>query len=407
MKRLARRIMMVVGTRPNFVKISQFEKAFKQYPGLFEYTLVHTGQHYDDNMSTSFFRQLGIRKPDFQLGVKQTEPTLQTAEILCRLQPVVRSWKPDLILSPGDVTSTLAAALTANKMGVPFAHLESGLRSFDKSMPEEHNRLMADTLAEYHFVSEASGAVNLSKENKASANMVFVGNTMIDTLVAFDDEILANPILEELGLEEKGYALLTMHRPGNVDNYEGLTFLNQLIDRLTRDMTVVFPVHPRTQKQLEKAGLWDLLQARERVVITPPKDYFGFQKLIASSKVVLTDSGGIQEETTFRKVPCLTLRNNTERPSTIRWGTNQLVGQDFKLLDKYLEEIEEGTFKTGSIPRMWDGKSTERIVKWLYSPNRYLEFYPEEVALPRQPEKTHLKIAKSKTRQLQHVMRVS
>lgn len=372
MVNLARKIMIVVGTRPNFIKITQFQKEFDRYPGMFEYCLVHTGQHYDTNMSRTFFEQLKIKKPDYYLGVMENDPTLQLSEMIKKLGKVYETWQPDLVISPGDVTSTLAAALTANKMNIQFAHLESGLRSFDRAMPEEHNRLLADTLADYHLVSESAGALNLSNENKSSAKMLFAGNTMIDTLVAFDEEIVASSILTDLKLEKKEFALLTMHRPSNVDSKESLEHLLKMLNKVAESIHIVFSVHPRTQKQLEKHKILDGFVNKDRLTIVPPLDYFSFQKLIASCKFVLTDSGGIQEETTFRRVPCLTLRENTERPSTTTKGSNTLVGSDLNLLETNIDLIMSGEYKVGTVPHFWDGKATQRIVKWFCGP---IQFY--------------------------------
>ncbi len=359
---MQKKILTVVGTRPNFIKITQFEKEFSKYPDEFEFRLLHTGQHYDKAMSEVFFEQLKLREPDFYLGISANQPGIQMGEIMIKLTEVMTNWRPDLIVVVGDVNSTFAAALTANKMNVPIAHLESGLRSRDHSMPEEINRLLTDRITDYYFITEQSGIDNLLADGQPKEKLHFVGNTMIDTLVAFSKEIAAAPILEELGVEKGNYALLTMHRPRNVDNPESLKKMINMITFIGKRFPVVFPVHPRTRKRLETFGLIDAFNAIPNLVQSGPMDYLSFQKLIAQSKVVVTDSGGIQEETTFRQVPCLTIRPNTERPSTLTLGTNELLDFDLDVIENRIIRIENGTYKKGEIPPLWDGKATERIV---------------------------------------------
>lgn len=359
------KIIIVVGTRPNFIKITQFEKEFNRYPGIFEYTLVHTGQHYDDNMSKVFFEQLKLKKPDFYLNVERPSPATQIGHIIVELDSIIQKIKPHLVMVVGDVNSTLAGAIAANKNNIPLAHLESGLRSFDPSMPEEHNRNVTDLLADYLFVTEDSGMENLLKEGKSKDKLFFVGNTMIDTLVAFEPEIESDTVLEKLNLNKNEYALTTMHRPNNVDTKESLEWVVNLINYLTKQIKLVFPIHPRTLKNLDTFGLTEKLKHKENLIFTEPLGYLAFQKLIKYSKLVITDSGGVQEETTFRKVPCLTLRPNTERPSTIKYGSNKLLEYNFEKIKTEVDLILSNQNKPSQIPPLWDGKATHRIVEIL------------------------------------------
>lgn len=362
---MKKKILLIVGTRPNFIKITQFEKEFAKYPAEFEYRLIHTGQHFDKNMSDLFFNQFGLKKPDATLNVKGLDATQQIGKIITELGKYFQEWRPDLVMVVGDVNSTLAGAIAANKNGIRLAHLESGLRSGDRSMPEEINRILTDSITDVFFVTEQSGLENLQKELDRPADIHFVGNTMIDTLVAFDDAIQASTILEELRIEEKAYCLMTMHRPQNVDHEAQLNKLIDTIDSITSRINIVFPIHPRTEKNLRKFNLFKRLENNSEVRITGPMDYLAFQKLISRAAVVVTDSGGIQEETTFRGVPCLTLRPNTERPCTITEGTNELVEFEVNVLKKKIDQTQKGVIKKGKTPKYWDGKTTERIVELL------------------------------------------
>lgn len=354
-------IFIVVGTRPNFIKVTRFKKIAESFPGL-KVSLIHTGQHYDAKMVDVFFEQLRL-EPDHYLNITAGTPNTQTGEIMLKLEALfATTGKPDLLVVVGDVNSTLAAALTAHKMNIPLAHLESGLRSFDRSMPEEVNRILTDELADYFFVTEQSGYDNLIKEGKSSDKVFLVGNTMIDTLAAFHAEIAASSVLSELGLVENKFVLMTMHRPATVDNEAGLNKLMQVIEKITETYQLVFPVHPRTLKNFEHFGLLHRFLGNPKIVKAPPLDYFSFQKLIATSKYVITDSGGIQEETTFLRKPCLTLRPNTERPVTCEIGTNTLVTFDVSALEVYFNQIVNGLYKKGEIPPLWDGKTTERVL---------------------------------------------
>ncbi len=353
------KILIVVGTRPNFIKVTQFKKVNTSLGSPFDIKIVHTGQHYDDKMADVFFSQFEL-EPDFWLEIPAGSPNMQMAEIMLRLEKVMADYKPLLVMVVGDVNSTFAAALTCNKMQVKLAHVESGLRSNDRTMPEEINRILTDEITDYFFITEQAGMDNLKKQGKE--NLFMVGNTMIDTLVAFDHKIQEDKILEKLGLTPKQFVLMTMHRPATVDFKEGLEKLIQIIEMVCRNYHVVFPIHPRTMHKLENFGLKDKISSLKKLILTEPLDYFAFQKLTAECKFVLTDSGGIQEETTFRRIPCLTLRANTERPSTVTIGTNELIPFDLKIIGGKIDEINWGTYKKGAVPPMWDGKSTERIL---------------------------------------------
>lgn len=360
------KILTVIGTRPNFIKVTRFKEVASKYPNI-DLKIVHTGQHYDNNMADIFFEQFGLT-PDFFLNVGQGSPNFQIADIMMKLEKLISSdYKPDIILVVGDVNSTLAAALTANKLGIKLAHIESGLRSFDNSMPEEHNRVITDRLADVFFVTEPSGIVNLKNEEVDEHKIKYVGNTMIDTLVKFSSQIEASEILAKLQVEKKLYVLTTLHRPATVDNEEGLKKLIKIFKGISEKYKIVFPIHPRTVNNLKKFGLYETLLSNINLIITEPLDYFAFQKLIKYSKFILTDSGGIQEESTFLQVPCLTLRNNTERPVTCTEGTNTLIKFEVEAINNCISQIESGSYKKGKVPELWDGKSTERILEAIAS----------------------------------------
>ena len=355
------RILIVVGTRPNFIKVTQFKNANKALGQPFDIKIVHTGQHYDDKMAAVFFEQFEL-EPDFFLNIPVTSANTQMAEIMMRLEKVISDFQPSMVMVVGDVNSTFAAAFTSYKLNCKVAHIESGLRSFDRSMPEEINRLLTDEISDYFFVTEQSGMDNLLREGKNPSQIFFVGNTMIDTLVAFDNKIQQHPVLADLGLKKKEFVLMTMHRPATVDHLDGLNKLLDIIEYITNSFDLVFPIHPRTLSRLDSFGLMVRVQKNERLHLTEPLDYFAFQKLTSDCRFVITDSGGIQEETTFRKIPCLTLRPNTERPSTVTIGTNELIPFDIKIVQQKVNEIISGNYKKGDIPPCWDGKSTSRIL---------------------------------------------
>ena len=354
-----KKLMVVVGTRPNFIKVTRFKQVAASR-GTIQVDIVHTGQHFEHNMAGAFFEQFSL-VPDHFLEVGAGTPTGQIAAIMERLEPVVIREKPSMVMVVGDVNSTMAAAITVSKVHVPLAHLESGLRSFDRSMPEEFNRIVADRLSSHHFITEQSGIDNLLREGISKECMHFVGNTMIDTLVAFEPRVQASDVLDRYHLGSGGHVLMTIHRPATVDVHERLEELMELIEGIARTRKVVFPIHPRTVKNLENFGLMPRAKAIAGLVLTEPLDYFAFQKLIATSAFILTDSGGIQEETTYRRVPCLTLRPNTERPVTITLGSNELVPLELDKVREAIGRIERGEFKKGDVPPLWDGHATERI----------------------------------------------
>lgn len=356
------KILIVVGTRPNFIKITRFKKVNEAMGTPFEIKIVHTGQHYDSKMADVFFTQFEL-EPDYYLNIPQASANTQIGEIIIRLEKVIEEFNPSAVVAVGDVNSTFAAAFAGHKLNRIVTHLESGLRSYDRSMPEEINRLLTDEITDYFFVTEQSGYDNLIKEGKNKKSIIFVGNTMIDTLVEFENKIQQSTILEEYSIKEKGYVLMTMHRPATVDSEEGLTKLLEIIEYVNQHHHLVFPIHPRTLSKLQQFGLMERAQSNPMIILTEPLDYFAFQKLIAGCSFVITDSGGIQEETTFRSVPCLTLRPNTERPSTVWIGTNELVPFEIEKVQEKINEINTNTYKKGAIPPMWDGHSTERILE--------------------------------------------
>jgi len=351
--------LAVVGARPNFMKIAPLMWEFQHRR--ISATLVHTGQHYDTKMSQLFFDELQIPKPDINLEVGSGSHAVQTAEVMKRFEPVLLERKPDVVLVVGDINSTLACALTAVKLNIPVAHVEAGLRSFDRSMPEEINRVLTDAISQWLFVSEASGVENLRREGINDDHIFFAGNVMIDTLLASRARIEQSTILKRLELKEKSYAVLTIHRPSNVDDPQVLAGLMQVIARLQTELPLVFPIHPRTRKSIEQLPLPPMPQLR----LVEPLGYLDFMKLVAHSRLVLTDSGGIQEETTILGVPCLTLRPNTERPATVEEGTNVLVGSDpANIISAWRNAIDSAPLMS-SIPKFWDGQAACRIVSTL------------------------------------------
>lgn len=325
----------------------------------FSQLLVHTGQHYDANMSRVFFEELGLPKPDVNLEVGSGSHAMQTARIMMRFEEVVLAQRPDLVLVYGDVNSTVAAALVCSKLGIRVGHVEAGLRSFDRTMPEEINRLLTDQVADLLFTPSADGNQNLLREGVAPEKIHLVGNVMIDTLVRLLPVAAARPIDVRADAEVKTYGLITLHRPSNVDNPPVLKSILEVLMDVGRDLPLLFPVHPRTKAKIAEFGLPALNGGRMRLL--EPLGYLDFLKLQMHAAVVITDSGGIQEETTFLGVPCLTVRENTERPVTVEIGTNILVGQDMQRLREELERVLDGKGKRGKIPPLWDGKASERI----------------------------------------------
>jgi UDP-N-acetylglucosamine 2-epimerase (non-hydrolysing) len=351
------KIVAVVGARPNFMKIAPLMWEVARRTGL-EAFLVHTGQHYDERMSRLFFEELRIPRPDVDLGVGSGSHAVQTAEVMKRFEPVVLEQRPGAVVVVGDVNSTLACALTAVKLGVPVAHVEAGLRSFDRTMPEEINRVMTDAISQWLFVSEPSGVENLRREGAPEHRVWFVGNVMIDTLLACRELSRRSRILDELGLAGCRYAVLTLHRPANVDDVGVLRDLMGAVGRLGNELPIVFPVHPRTRGALGAA----LSDPPPGLIMTEPLGYLDFMRLVSDARLVLTDSGGIQEETTVLGVPCLTLRDNTERPVTIEQGTNVLVGRDpARVVSAGLRALAELP-PVRPAPERWDGRAASRIL---------------------------------------------
>jgi UDP-N-acetylglucosamine 2-epimerase (non-hydrolysing) len=349
------RILYVVGTRPNFVKTAPVIGALRARLPEGRHTIVHTGQHYDRLMSEVFLEELGVPPPDHMLEVGSGSHAQQTARVMERLEPVLLDEEPDLVMVPGDVNSTLAAALTAAKLQIPVAHIESGLRSFDRTMPEELNRIVADEIADHLFLHSSEALENLRAEGIADERMHFVGNTMIDTLVALEGRFRAAGAAERLDVEPGKFVLVTLHRPALVDGALLAETVKQLA-ALAREMPVVFPVHPRTRKMMEAVE-----SDHPGLLLSEPLGYLDFLSLLADAGAVLTDSGGIQEETTYLGIPCFTLRANTERPVTIRAGTNTLLGLDPTAIASIPAALRERPAGLPEPPPLWDGHAAERI----------------------------------------------
>jgi UDP-N-acetylglucosamine 2-epimerase (non-hydrolysing) len=350
----------VVGARPNFIKMAAIIAELQKRPSI-EAQIVHTGQHSSHEMAGALFRDLEIPNPDVNLEVSGGTHTYQTAEIMRRIEPVFEARRPDVLIVVGDVNSTLAASLVAAKMGIPIAHVEAGLRSFDRTMPEEINRILTDAVSDYLFVTEPSGRANLLAEGVPERKIHFAGNVMIDTLLRFRERAGSSNVLDTIGVAPKSYALVTLHRPSNVDDVGRLREYVTMLSQLNRSMPVVFPVHPRTRQRIEDAKI-----SHDGIFFLPPQSYLDFLKLMSEARVVMTDSGGIQEETTILGVPCLTMRENTERPVTIEQGTNRLVGTDTA---RILEAVSDvlGTQPPRRVPERWDGRAAARILDVLES----------------------------------------
>ncbi|MCB0416869.1 MAG: UDP-N-acetylglucosamine 2-epimerase (non-hydrolyzing) [Bdellovibrionaceae bacterium] len=342
------------------MKIARLREVAKD-AARFDLHITHTGQHFDQNMAKIFFEQFGIQ-PDTVLDAGTGTAAVQLAKMIQALSDHFCCLSPNLVIAVGDVNSALAAALVANKMGIDLAHLESGLRSSDRSMPEEINRIIVDELSNICFVTEPSGQQNLLQTGKHIGQIHLIGNTMIDTLVAMESKVTQSTVLRDLKLP-KDFALVTAHRPALVDLKSGLEFLCEMLEITSKYYHVCFPMHPRTYKNLHHFGLLEKLERNERVLLTEPLDYLRFQRIVKSARVILTDSGGLQEEAAYRKQPCLTFRQNTERPVTVELGTNTLIGFDLALLEKELSRIQSGCYKPGQDIPLWDGAATERIVR--------------------------------------------
>lgn len=380
-----KKILSVVGARPNFMKMAPIHKELLKHKLKITHKIVHTGQHYDKKMSDVFFKELELPKPHIYLGVGSESHSVQTAKIMMEFEKVVLKEKPDLVIVYGDVNSTVAAGLVCSKIlinnpdakstgklkkPIPLAHIESGLRSFDRNMPEEINRILTDNIAEFLFVTEKSGMENLLKDGFDRKQIFFVGNTMLDSLKFYLKKASKSDILKELCISKKNYILVTLHRPSNVDtkdNFKKILEIFRDINRINPELDIVFPIHPRTMKMLKKFRLTAQMESLNNLIITEPFGYLDFLKLMMESKIVLTDSGGIQEETTYLKIPCITLRKNTERPVTVSQGTNEICGLNRKKIRNQIRKIESGKFKKGKVPKLWDGETASRIVKILLS----------------------------------------
>jgi UDP-N-acetylglucosamine 2-epimerase (non-hydrolysing) len=356
------KILNVVGARPNFMKIAPIQREMKKYPKL-QPLLIHTGQHYDEKMSRLFFDDLELPQPDVYLGVGSGTHAQQTARIMVEFEKVIEQEKPDLVLVVGDVNSTMACSIVASKMGVKIGHVEAGLRSFDRTMPEEINRLVTDALADFLFVTEKSGSENLQREGIAAEKIYFTGNVMIDSLVYFMQKAQQSDILKRMNLNGYPYALITLHRPNNVDIKENFEKLLDAFAVIQKELKIVFPIHPRSLKMVHSFGLGGRIESMKNLLMIDPVGYLDFMQLMRQAKLVLTDSGGIQEETTYLGVPCLTMRDNTERPVTVNVGTNIIVGSDTQCIIKESTKIIHHETKSGKIPDLWDGHAAERIVK--------------------------------------------
>lgn len=361
-----KKILNIVGARPNFMKVAPLHRAFQNYPNIIS-KIVHTGQHFDAKMSDVFFEQLELPKPDYFLGIGGGSHTQQTARIMLAFEEVMEAEKPDLVLVVGDVTSTIACALVAVKMGVKIAHVEAGLRSGDRKMPEEINRILTDSISDFLFVTEQAGMINLAREGVSAEKTFFVGNCMIDSLTFYQKKAQQLNTIKEFDLAKGEYVLVTMHRPANVDTEGGLRSIIEIIENIGRyNKKVLFPIHPRTRNNAVKFGLSDSLDTIPHLILTEPQGYLEFLNLMENSALIITDSGGIQEETTFLQIPCLTFRDSTERPVTVELGTNQLLADlNPATVNEKVAEILSGKTKKGIVPTFWDGQAATRIAKIL------------------------------------------
>ncbi|HXB06692.1 MAG TPA: UDP-N-acetylglucosamine 2-epimerase (non-hydrolyzing) [Puia sp.] len=358
-----KKIISVVGARPNFMKIAPIHLQFLKQKDRIQHLICHTGQHYDEKMSKVFFDELGLPVPDFYLGIGSGSHAVQTAGVMVAFEKILLEEKPDLVIVAGDVNSTIACSLVAKKLHIAVAHVEAGLRSFDRTMPEEINRILTDTISDYLFVTEETGLENLKNEGIPDEKVFFTGNVMIDSLVSNLPRIDASGVRRELGIDGDPYMLVTLHRPSNVDERESLAAILRLLNKQGRGRKVVFPVHPRTRSNIKNFGLE--AEISPEIILTEPIGYFDFLHLVKNALLVLTDSGGIQEESTFLGVQCVTLRNNTERPITVKVGTNHLAGTDIGKVEGIIGEVLAGRVKKGGIPPLWDGKAAQRICQQL------------------------------------------
>lgn len=355
------KILNIVGARPNFMKVAPLHRAFSKNP-LINSKIVHTGQHFDAKMSDVFFEQLELPKPHYFLGVGGGSHSEATAKTMIEFEKILKIENPDVVLVVGDVNATLACALVAVKEHVPVVHVEAGLRSGDRKMPEEINRIVVDNISDYLFITEQDGLDNLKKEGISDEKVFFVGNVMIDSLAYYHQKSKTLNTMQELGVKAKEFMLMTMHRPANVDTPEGLESILNIIEKASKHLSVIFPIHPRTRNNMERFGLSDKLKSIKNLILTEPQGYLEFLNLMDNAQLIITDSGGIQEETTFLQIPCLTFRDSTERPVTVTLGTNQLLSDlNADTVYEKLVEILSGKTKKGIIPPLWDGHTAERI----------------------------------------------
>lgn len=358
---MIKKIVLVVGARPNFMKSAPLIKELQKHTNKFNFKLIHTGQHYDKNLSQLFFEQLNMPKPDLYLGVGSGSHAEQTAKIMLGIEKALYDLKPDLVIVFGDVNSTAATAMVTSKMGLKLAHIEAGLRSFDRSMPEEINRIVTDHLSDFLFVSEKSGMKNLLNEGIGGEKVFFAGNIMIDSLIGNMKLALESNVLKSLELSTGKYILVTLHRPATVDSAEQLKSVLEALKKIGDSCKIIFPCHPRTKQRIIEFGLSEYIND-ENLKIIDPLGYLDFLKLQIKARMVITDSGGIQEETTYLGVPCITVRHNTERPITVEIGTNIIASTDPQNIIKIANDLLNAPIKKGKIPEYWDGKTSERIV---------------------------------------------
>lgn len=356
-------VFSVVGARPNFMKVAPIHRALSAYDEHIRHVIVHTGQHYDAIMSDAFFDDLDMPEPGYFLHVGSGSHAAQTAKIMTAFETVCLDGKPDLVIVVGDVNSTLACALTARKLGIQVIHIEAGLRSGDRNMPEELNRLATDAISDYAYTSEPSGIEHLLREGWAEERIKFVGNTMIDSQHFARERAIMSPVLKELGLVDGAYVLVTLHRPSNVDTKAQLTSLLNALASISERRAVVLPAHPRTISRIESFGLSSILDSHPNLNVIGPQGYVRFLRLVMGADFVITDSGGLQEETTALGIPCLTVRTTTERPITCDLGTNQLVEPNGEKLLISANKILDGERKKGSVPMFWDGRTGQRVAR--------------------------------------------
>jgi UDP-N-acetylglucosamine 2-epimerase (non-hydrolysing) len=355
------RVALIAGARPNFVKIAALEKVLAERPGVTP-LVVHTGQHYDDEMSASFFKDLEIAEPTRNLGVGSGSHAAQTGAIMAAFDAFLDETPVDLVMVVGDVNSTVACSLTAVKKHIPVAHVEAGLRSFDRGMPEEINRVVTDSVSSLLFTPSRDGDENLRREGRPDSAIHFVGNVMVDTLLRFGEKASRSDVLDRLGLGSGSYAVLTLHRPSNVDTRDAFSGMLDAFERISEHIPIVYPMHPRSRKTLSEVGLLARAESIAGLVMTSPLGYLDFIELEARARFAMTDSGGVQEETTVLGVPCLTLRRNTERPVTVSDGTNRVVGTSADAVVEAARGILDGEGRTtGRLPELWDGRASERI----------------------------------------------